>query len=115
MKDFYKFTVKWQNEDCQSEVSEGIITGESFSDAVQQLVELCFDNIESVQVEPIGEYGCMLLFEEILDFLNYKEEKTADKVGPQLREALEDAIGIEKSGEKIVISRGDSKNFLRRK
>ena len=96
MRDFYKFTVKWRNEDYQPEVSEGIITGESFSDAVQQLVENCFDNIISIQVEPIGECGCMLLFEEILDFLNYKEEKATSKVGTQLREALEDAVGAEK-------------------
>lgn len=95
MRDFYKFTVRWQNEDYQPEVSEGIITGESFSDAVQQLVELCFDNIESIQVEPIGECGAMLLFEEILDFLNYKTESVTNKVGPQLREALEDAISAE--------------------
>lgn len=97
MRDFYKFTVKWQNEDYQPEVSEGIITGESFSDAVQQLVEYCFDNIESIQVEPIGE-GCgMLLFEEILDFLNYKEKEkeSTSVIGPQLREALEDAISAE--------------------
>ena len=96
MRDFYKFTVKWQNEDYQPEVSEGIITGESFSDAVQQLVEFCFDNVESVQIEPIGEMGSMLLFEEILNFLNHKEEKATNKVGSQLREALEDAIGAEK-------------------
>lgn len=98
MRDFYKFTVKWQNEDYQPEVSEGIITGESFSDAVQQLVEHCFDNVESVQVEPIGECCCMLLFEEILDFLHYKEKEEAviSTVGPQLREALEDAIRVEK-------------------
>lgn len=98
MRDFYKFTVRWQNEDYQPEVSEGIIIGDSFSDAVQQLVEYCFDNIESIQVEPIGDNGSMLLFEEILDFLHDKEKnrENISAVGPQLREVLEDAISAEK-------------------
>ena len=100
MRDFYKFTVRWQNEDYQPEVSEGIITGECFSDAVQQLVEHCFDNIESIQIEPIGESGNMLLFEEILEFLHYKEKEKeiTNAIGPQLREALEDAISAENGG-----------------
>jgi len=99
MRDFYKFTVRWQNEDCQPEISEGIITGESFSDAVQQLVEYHFDNIKSIQVEPIGECGGMLLFEEMLEYLNYKEKEEAftSAVGPQLRVALEDALSVENS------------------
>ena len=100
MRDFYKFTVRWQNEDYQPEVSEGIITGESFSDAVQQLVERCFDNVESVQIEPIGECGGMLLLEEILDFLHYqkKEQENTNVIGPQLQEALEDALRVENGG-----------------
>lgn len=95
MRDFYKFTVRWRNEDYQPEVSEGIITGESFSDAVQQLVEHCFDNIESIQVEPIGEHGGMLLFEEMLEYLNDKAEDVP-VIGPQLVEALEEAVAAEK-------------------
>lgn len=103
MRDFYKFTVRWQNEDYQPEVSEGIITGESFSDAVQQLAEHCFDNIESIQVEPIGESRSMLLFEELLEFFNYKskEEEITSVIGPQLREALEDAIEAEREQRSV--------------
>ena len=95
MKDFYKFTVKWRNEDEQPEVSEGVIAAESFSDACSQLIELAFDDVESVFIEPIGENGCVLLFEEILSYLNHKAE-TASTIGPQLREALEEAFEVEK-------------------
>jgi hypothetical protein len=95
MKDFYKFTVKWRNEDEQPEVSEGVIAAESFSDACSQLIEFAFDNVESVFIESIGETGCVLLFEEILLYLNHKTETTST-IGPQLREALEEAFGVEK-------------------
>jgi hypothetical protein len=94
MTDFYKFTVKWRNEDEQLEVSEGVVRAESFSDACSQLIELAFDDVESVLIEPIGENGCVLLFEEILSYLNHKTETTST-IGPQLREALEEVFAAE--------------------
>lgn len=95
MNDFYKFTVRWQNEDRQPELSEGVVSAEDFADATKQLSK-AFDNIESLQIEPIGECGNVLLFEEILTFLNNKYEDVTDTVGPRLREALEDIIEVEK-------------------
>ena len=100
MNDFYKFTVRWQNEDYQPEVSEGVVSAESFADATCQLSK-AFDNIESIQIEPIGECGNILLFEEILAYFNNKFEDVTDTVGPRLREALEDAIGVEKEQRKV--------------
>lgn len=95
MNDFYKFTIRWQNEDYQPELSEGVVSAEDFADATKQLSK-AFDNIESILVEPIGECRNILLFEEILAFLNNKYEDVTDTVGPRLREALEDAIEVEK-------------------
>ena len=95
MNDFYKFTVRWQNEDYQPELSEGVVSAADFADATKQISK-AFDTIESLQIEPIGECGVVLLFEEILAFLNNKYKDVTDTVGPRLREALEDAIGIEK-------------------
>lgn len=95
MKDFYKFTVRWQNEDHQPEVSEGILAAESFSDACNQLVELAFDDVESVYIEPIGESGCVLLFEEILEYLNNKTQDVS-AIGHQVLEAIEEAVAAEK-------------------
>ena len=94
MNDFYKFTVRWQNEDYQPELSEGVVSAEGFVDATNQLLK-AFDNIESLQIEPIGESGCVLLFEEMLAYLNNKFEDVPDTIGPKLREALEDAVAIE--------------------
>ena len=95
MRDFYKFTVSWQNEDDQPEVSEGVLSAESFSDACNQLTELAFDSVESIYIEPIGENGCVLLFEEILEYLNDKA-KDMPVVGPKSVEALEEAVAAEK-------------------
>ena len=95
MNNFYKFTVRWQNEDYQPELLEGVVSAADFADATKQLSK-DFDNIESLQIEPIGDYGNILLFEEILAFLNNKYEDVVDTVGPKLREALEDAIEVEK-------------------
>ena len=95
MNDFYKFTVRWQNEDCQSELSEGVVSAVDFADATKQLSE-AFDNIERILIEPIGECGNILLFEEILEYFNNKSKDVVDTIGPKLREALEDAIEAEK-------------------
>ena len=95
MNNFYKFTVRWQNEDYQPELLEGVVSAADFADATKQLSK-DFDNIESLQIEPIGDYGNIILFVEILAFLNNKYEDVVDTVGPKLREALEDAIEVEK-------------------
>lgn len=100
MNNFYKFTVRWQNEDYQPELLEGVVSAADFADATKQLSK-DFDNIESLQIEPIGDYGNILLFEEILAFLNNKYEDVVDTVGPKLREALEDAIEVEKEQKNI--------------
>ena len=100
MNSFYKFTVRWQNEDYQPEVSEGVVSATDFADATEQLSKF-FDTIESILIEPIGESCNVLLFEEILAFLNNKYEDVVDTVGPKLREALEDAIEAEKEQRNI--------------
>ena len=100
MNDFYKFTVRWQNEDYQPEVSEGVVSAEDFTDATKQLL-IAFDTIESISIEPIGECGIVLLFDEILAFLNSKHKDVTDTVGPRLREALEDTVGVEREQRNI--------------
>ena len=78
MNNFYKFTVRWQNEDYQPELLEGVVSAADFADATKQLSK-DFDNIESLQIEPIGDYGNILFTDDSIDrFISQLSDKIAN-------------------------------------
>jgi hypothetical protein len=89
---FYKYKVNWwadaDNEDLDD---QGFVLARDYSHAAQQLNK-AFDYINSMTIEAIND-SYLLSYEDILEALGGNTQSSC--LGPQIIEALQDAIAEE--------------------
>ena len=89
---FYKYRVNWWVDDDEGDTdSQGFILAKNYSHAAQQLDE-AFDYINYMTIEAINDSN-LLSYEDLIEALGAKVDSS--KLGPQLIEALQDAIAAE--------------------
>ena len=87
---FYKYKVHWWYSDEEADlVDEGFIAATSYADAVKQLEEEGFDYIDTIEVSAVND-SFLLSYEDILEAFNIQPDQS--RLGPQIIEALKDAI-----------------------
>lgn len=93
---FYKYKVRWWCSDEEGAlVDEGFIAATSYTDAVKQLEEEGFDSIDTIEVSAVND-SFLLSYEDILVTFGIQPDKS--RLGPQIIEALKDAIEQKEEG-----------------
>lgn len=101
MRTFYEYKVTWYDEFCEEEpwrktVTRGLIVAETFSEASHTLEQNIFDHVARIELTSINDSEA-LDFEDLLLYLN-PDYKTSSSIGPQIIQALKDAVEATNDG-----------------
>ena len=90
---FYKYSVKWDF-DGDIKREEGLVNAICYANAVSDVMELFSEEeVYSIEVTVISDNRNMLSFSDFLDSMRVLES-TDEPLGPQIIEALQEALAI---------------------